>query len=240
MTLRTLPLPWKVFATCFLLTIGIGYLLAIVYLYLMDVEPHAKRGLGLVQAVILKYYGNPEASKLEAAVKGGMGESLSIEEKQQVIRWVRQGAKETDYVKVDAILKRGCSACHSAASGLPIPNFASYQDFLPYTAIDLGESLKSLVRVSHIHLFGMSFIFALTGVVFAFSETSAVFRSVLIAVPFLSIWIDIGSWWFTKYQPMFAYTVIVGGVLMGLALAGQIGLSLYEMWLPTRTRKGGL
>lgn len=237
MTLRTLPLPWKVFATFFLLTIGIGYLLALLYLYLIDVEPHAKRGLGLVQSVIVKYYGNPETSRLEAALKGGMGEYLSAEEKQEVIRWVRKGAIPEDYVKIESVLKRGCSSCHSAASGLPIPSFTSYKEIAPYTATDLGESLKSLVRVSHIHLFGMSFIFALTGAIFVFSDTSALFRSVLIAIPFLSIWIDIGSWWFTKYKPMFAYTVIIGGILMGLSLAVQIGVSLYEMWYPKKMLK---
>jgi len=230
MTLRILPLPLKVFATFFLLTIGLGYLLALLYLYLIDVEPHAKRGLGLVQAVIVKYYGNPEASRLEVALKGGMGEYLSTEEKQEVIRWVRQGASPEGYVKVESVLKRGCSSCHSSTSGLPIPSFTSYQEIAPYTAIDAGESLKSLVRVSHIHLFGMSFLFALTSAIFVFSDTSALFRSVLIAIPFLSIWIDIGSWWFTRYKPMFAYTVIIGGILMGLSLAIQIGVSLYEMW----------
>jgi hypothetical protein len=52
----------------------------------------------------------------------------------------------------------------------------------------------------------------------------------LVAVPFLAIWMDIGSWWFTKNEPIFAYTVIAGGALMGLSLALQIGISLVEMW----------
>ena len=78
----------------------------------------------------------------------------------------------------------------------------------------------------------MSFIFMFTSFIFAFSETtSRLVRSVLIAIPFVAIWLDIGSWWFTKFEPVFAYTVIGGGILMGFSLAGQIGLSLYEMWL---------
>jgi hypothetical protein len=52
----------------------------------------------------------------------------------------------------------------------------------------------------------------------------------LVAVPFVAIWMDIGSWWFTKNEPIFAYTVIAGGALMGLSLALQIGISLVEMW----------
>ena len=65
----------------------------------------------------------------------------------------------------------------------------------------------------------------------AFSEVSGSIKSALIGIPFIAIWVDIGSWWFTKYEPAFAYTVIGGGILMGLALAIQIGVSLFEMWL---------
>ena len=44
---------------------------------------------------------------------------------------------------------------------------------------------------------------------------------------------DIGSWWFTKYldPAFFAYLVIGGGGLWGLALAAQILISLWEMWI---------
>lgn len=40
--------------------------------------------------------------------------------------------------------------------------------------------------------------------------------------------------WFTKNEPIFAYTVIASGALMGLSLALQIGISLYEMWFAPR------
>jgi hypothetical protein len=65
----------------------------------------------------------------------------------------------------------------------------------------------------------MSFIFALTGVVFSLSATPRWFRATLIAMPFLAIWLDIASWWFTKWAPLFAYTVIGGGA--DGALAGR-------------------
>ncbi len=44
---------------------------------------------------------------------------------------------------------------------------------------------------------------------------------------------DIGSWWFTKYldPAFFAYVVVIGGAGMGLALAAQIFISLWEMWI---------
>ena len=230
MTLRTLPLPLKVLASMFLLTLGLGYLFAVTYLYLIDLEPHTNHGLGMVQAVIIKYYGQREGTRLEAALNGSMAEHVTPSEKQQIIRWIRHGGRETEFVEVQPILKRACAGCHSPETDLPVPPLTSYAQVSAYTAVDLGQSIKSLARVSHIHLFGMSFIFVLTSMIFAFSETSKIFRSVLIAMPFLAIWLDIGSWWFTKYQPLFAYSVIGGGLFMGLSLGCQILISLYEMW----------
>lgn len=231
MSLRTFPLPVKVLATCFLLTIGLGYFFALVYLYLIDIEPHARQGIGLVASVIMKYYGQREGSRLEAALEGNMGENITTNEKNQIIKWIRQGAPEAQFGNIQPLLKQNCAGCHSPDSGLPIPPLTTYTEVSKYTGVDLGQSVKALVRVSHIHLFGLSLIFVLSSMIFVFSETSRLFRSVLIGIPFMAIWIDVGSWWFTKYDPFFAYTVIGGGALMGLSLAAQIGISLYEIWL---------
>ena len=232
MTLRTLPLPFKVLATCYLLTVGVGYLFAIAYLYLLDIRPHDTPRVSVVQAVTEKYYGKKGETPLEAALQGSMAEHVTPTEKAELIRWLKQGASEAEFANIQPIINKSCTSCHSPEGGLPVPPLTSYSEVSKYTAAAEGKSFKSLVRVSHIHLFGMSFIFMFTSFIFAFSETtSRLFRSVLIAIPFLAIWLDIGSWWFTKFEPVFAYTVIGGGALMGLSLAGQIGLSLYEMWL---------
>ncbi|MBA5864162.1 MAG: hypothetical protein GDA65_15815 [Nitrospira sp. CR1.1] len=230
MTLRRLTLPLKVLASVFLLTMGIAYLFALTYLYLIDVEPHTKHGMGLVAAVIMKYYGQRDTTKLEAALRGPMAEYLSDVQRKQLIQWIRQGAGEADFVKIQPILTQACAECHSASAGTGLPPLTSYAEASTYTEVDLGQSIKSLVRASHIHLFGMSFIFVLTSLIFVFSEIPASVRALLVAIPFLAIWLDIGSWWFTKHNPIFAYIVIGGGVLMGLSLALQIGVSLYEMW----------
>jgi len=230
-TLRGLSVTVRVLFTFFLLTIGLGYLLALFYLFLVDIEPHRKMGMGLVRTTIIKYYGKRDETRLEAAIRGRMGEGISEAEKGEIIQWIRGGAKEEDFAKVQPIFLDHCAICHGAESGLAIEPLTTYSEVSAYTDIDLGQSIKSLARVSHIHLFGMSFIFFLTGMIFAFSEIGKRLRLVILALPFLAIWIDIFSWWFTKYEPIFAYTVIIGGALMGLAMAAQIFISLYEMWL---------
>lgn len=119
------------------------------------------------------------------------------------------------------------------ASAKSIPPLTSYYNVLRVTGADTGTSFTVLAEVSHIHLFGISIIFLLTGAIFAFSETPVWFRVGLVVVPYLSIMMDIGSWWFTKYidPALFAYVVVAGGACMGLALAGQTLIALWEMWI---------
>jgi hypothetical protein len=96
-----------------------------------------------------------------------------------------------------------------------------------------GTSITDLAKVSHIHLFGISIIFLLTGAIFALSEAPVWVRVCLVVVPYLTILADIGSWWFTKYldPAFFAYVVVEGGACMGLALGAQILIALWERWI---------
>ena len=230
MKLKTLTLPVKVLFTCFLLTIGIGYLSAITYLFLIDIEPHTQSTLSIVHAVIIKYYGQRGTTRLEASLEGSMGENVTPAQKKQIQGWIKKGANEADFQSIQPILLKNCAVCHSKESGMPIPSFTNFEEVSVYTKIDLGQSIKSLVRVSHIHLFGMSFLFLLTSWIFVLSDIDVKWRATLVSLPFAAVWIDIGSWWFTKFEPIFAYTVIIGGLLMGLSLAAQILLSLWEIW----------
>jgi len=135
------------------------------------------------------------------------------------------------YPKVKTIIDRDCIKCHSLSSGLRIPALTTYEEVKRVVGTDLGESIKKLARVSHIHLFGISFIFLTTGLIFSLSTMNAYLKFASVTVTFLAIWLDIGSWWLTKYKPVYAHVVIIGGLLMGLSLAIQICFSLYEMWL---------
>lgn len=231
LTLRGLPLTMRWLFSCFLVTIGLGYLMALVYLFLLDLEPHRNMGLGLVQSTIMKYYGNRGETRLEAALNGVMAEMIAPADKAEVIRWIRGGSTEAGYEKVRPLIEENCVSCHSPDSGYSVPPLTRYEEVHKMAQVDLGESIRALSRVSHIHLFGMSFIFMFTGIIFAFSEIPSYLRLGIIGLPFLAIWMDIGSWWFTKYRPIFAYTVIIGGALMGIALAAQILVPLWEMWM---------
>jgi len=101
----------------------------------------------------------------------------------------------------------------------------------------------TLVRVSHIHLFGITFIFYIVGSIFCHAYIKPVWlKCALIATPFLAIVLDIGSWYLTKVYPPFAWVVMVSGALMGVSFAVQWAISIYQMWfytLPEDVQKSG-
>jgi len=235
-SLRSLPTTLRVLFSCFLITIGIGYLTALSYLFLVDVEPHRKEGQRVVEGISAKYHGSTSGTRLEAALKGTMADKLTPAERDQVLQWVHAGASRDGYAKIAPILTQKCATCHNAQSGLPISPLTSFEEVQKVTQIDTGLSLLQLTRVSHVHLFGISIIFLLTGAIFSLSETPTWFRVVVLIAPYLAIVMDIGSWWVTKYySPVFAYVVLLGGAFMGLSLACQILLSLWEMWIEPLT-----
>jgi len=237
-TLRTLPLPLRVLFTAFLLVLSVGYLTALVYLFYVDVEPHAAKGQGMIEGIAEKYHGKP--TRLEMALQGPMKDRVGTEGKAKIMTWLRGGATAQDFELIKPVLEANCTGCHSAnsgmkkASGEPLPSFGSYDEVSALAEIDTGLTIAGLAKVSHVHLFGISMIFVLTGFIFALGESPLWFRASVVALPYIAILADIGSWWLTKLSTVFAVVVLIGGALMGLALAVQILISLWEMWLPGR------
>lgn len=68
--LRSLSFPIKGLLSAYLLTIGIGYLIAILYLFLLEVGPQQKVSVGMLQATIHKYYGNRGLRELKPCCAG--------------------------------------------------------------------------------------------------------------------------------------------------------------------------
>ncbi|MDP2690038.1 MAG: hypothetical protein Q8P48_08005, partial [Deltaproteobacteria bacterium] len=146
------------------------------------------------------------------------------------ISWIRAGAPKAGFESdVMPVLERKCLGCHSGSTGLV--ELTGYENVMELVEMDTGESFGTLARVSHIHLFGTGILFYLIGRIFILTEIAPWLKRVVVAVPFAAIAMDIGSWWFTRYAAgVFAYTVIIGGALMGLSFAFQALASLYQMW----------
>ena len=226
-----LPITLKILFTAYLLTMAMGYFMAFLYLFLINIEPHQKMGMDILEGIVHKYYGERGETRLESALKGSMGVYVTDSEKEKLFDWVQEGASEEKYLEVKSIFDANCIECHASDSGMDLVPLTTYEEIKRVVKIDFGESIKTLARISHVHFFGISFIFIWTSLIFSFCNLRTYIKVVIVLTPFIAIWLDIGSWWFTKYQPVFAYTVIIGGGLMGISFTVQILYSLYEMWL---------
>lgn len=231
-TLSYLPTPVKVLFSGYLIAVGIGYFFALIQILFTHGMADGKFGLS-IDDIVYSYYGNRSGTVLEKKLNGSMKDMASETERFEIIQWVRNGAAITTYSAsgIKQIVETRCTACHNAeASG--IPDFTKFEQLKARTTEDEGATFASLIRVSHIHLFGISFIFMFVGIIFSFAtSTSDTIKCVAIGMPYVFLVVDILSWWLTKMNPMFAWLVILAGAGMAMSFAFMWLVALREMWL---------
>lgn len=228
----------RILNSLFLLSIALGYLFSLGQVFFAHQGRDGHSGLSIAD-IVIAYHGSPEQTRLAAAINGPMAGNLKSEHDREVILdWIDSGAGQAVYeAQVVPILQRDCLSCHSPASGLNLPPLTSYEQVAKLTAADRGASIPSLVRVSHIHLFGIAFILFFVGKLFVLCEIPVWLKRLTIGIPFMSMLTDIFAWYLTRETPGFAYLLVLSGGLMGLSLSFQILLSLYQMWLPAAQAK---
>ena len=230
-TFEVLPSSLKVLYTMLLMTLGVGYIFALIQIFETHAGLDGKTGLS-VQDIQIAYRGDRSRTRLESALKGPMSGMAPAEEIERIIDWIHSGGLMSKKYKdeVEPILKARCQGCHNG-SNAGIPNFTSFEGVEAVSQGDTGASISTLVRVSHIHLFGITFIFGFLGLIFSHSYIRMPYlKSTIIAIPFVTILVDIGSWWMTKVADPFGYVVILSGTLMGLSFAMQWIISFYQLW----------
>lgn len=239
-------LPWsmRVLYTAALLVLGMGYSFALIYIWASYAGRDGDPSSLSVKDIEIAYSGSKESSRLEAALKGPMSGMLPPGEINEIVAWVRRGAKEPEYQKeVKPILDKRCMLCHDG-SNPHLPNLKGYENLHKMAALDTGVDLFTLVRVSHIHLFGLTFIFFIVGLIFSHAFVRPVwFKCAVVGLPFVAIFIDVSSWYLTKLYPFFAWAVLLGGALMGLCFAYMWVTSMYQMWfyrMPTEVAERGV
>jgi hypothetical protein len=225
--------PVKVLFTGYLCTVGIGYLFALVQILFTHGMADGKFGLS-IDDIVYSYYGNRSGTVLEQKLNGSMKDNASEQERFEIMKWVRDGAELSEYKSsgVKKIIETRCVTCHNKGAVGGIPDFTEFEALKAVTAQDEGATFASLTRVSHIHLFGISFIFMFVGIIFSFSETTTTkYKCIAIGMPYAFLVADILSWWLTKIHPMFAWLVILAGTGMGASFMYMWVISILEMWL---------
>lgn len=229
-SLPKLPFSFKVLFTGYILSVGFGLLMAGVQIMMTHGMADGKVGLS-VDDIVYSYYGNTKGTKLESKLNGSMKNNAPDAERLTLIKWARAGAPQDQWDStIKPIVDKYCVMCH--VPGAPMGDFSSYENLKAKAESDHGASFSSLTRVSHIHLFGIGFIFFFIGAIFTLAEGFSCFtKSVIVLTPFFFLILDILSWWLTKMSPAFAWLTIIGGLGYSLAATIMIFTSLWQMWI---------
>lgn len=235
--LRKLPVSVKVLFTGYLLVIGLGLLMAGGQILLTHGMADGEWGLSKAD-IVYSYYGKRDGSTLEAKLNGSMRDKAPPDVRIEMIQYARAGAPRSEWEpRFKGLFQKHCVQCHSVTPGLS--DFRDYEAVKTVAGVDEGATVDKLARVSHIHLFGIAFIFFLMGLIFVLAENILPWvKYVAIATPFAFLIVDVFSWWATKYYPGFAWLTIVGGIGYSLASAYMWLVSLYQMWVWPMTRPG--
>jgi magnesium-transporting ATPase (P-type) len=233
-----LPYSLRALYTAVLIMLSLGYLFALLYLFHTysgrDGDPSGMS----YQDLVIAYTGSGEASRLESALRGPMSTMLPADELNGIVEWVQKGSDRAAYeASIRPILDERCMSCHDG-SNPHLQNLSGYDNLAKATEQDTGTDIFTLVRVSHIHLFGLSFIFFILGFIFSHAYVRPVwFKCLVVVVPFIALAADVSSWYFTKLFHPFAWVVMFAGAMMGLSFAFMWVVSMYQMWVSAKPEK---
>jgi hypothetical protein len=220
----------RILNTVFLLTIGLGYIAALANLYYTHQGRDSKAGLS-INDVIVYYHGSDVQTRLGTAITGIMEPNLTIKsDKDVILKWIQAGADEPEYKEnIAPILNRDCVICHTPSINPSLPDLNNYEG-VSAVAHAGGATTASLIRVSHIHLFGIAFILFFVGKIFLLCDINVYVKRIAVIIPFAAMLIDVLSWFITQSIPSFAYVVVASGALMGISMGMQVLVSVYQMW----------
>jgi hypothetical protein len=136
-------------------------------------------------------------------------------------------------VKVQTIINERCVRCHGPGGGkaeqFPLEKYEQLQKYLKVEEAQ-AISKEALIQSTHVHLLSFSMLYALTGIIFAFTNLPGLVRAVIAPLPLVAQLVDIACWWLTRIDPVYADGIIIAGAVVAVGLGLQIVLSLFSMY----------
>ncbi len=240
-----LPVSIRIMYSAALCILGMRYLFAMLYLFHTYSGRDGDAMTLSYDDLVIAYAGSGKGSRIESALRGPMSSMLPTDEAGAIVSWVQKGADQPTYETfVKPVLDKRCSSCHDG-SNPHLVNLNGYDNLKKVTEQDTGTDVFTLVRVSHIHLFGITFIFFIMGTVFSHAYVRPVWIKYLVTgLPFLCLCVDVISWYMVKLYHPFAWVTMGAGAVTGLCFATMWFTSMYQMWIggtpkPVAERGGG-
>lgn len=231
MNIRQLNIQAKAAISLFLLFVIVATMSSVILLGLSLTGE--KKGLNIptISQMQTKYT-TPE---LVASMKGSMYEHVVDDGDIDIVdKWIKNGAKKDDvnYETVAEIISLDCADCHSKSStmtkAIPSMPFETYKEIKSHT--QTGYSWKKMSKQAHIHMYGISMFLIVLTLIFAYSTYKDKIKTTLIVASFSAAFLDIFSWWFSKYYEGLVYVIYgMGSIMVGSILLMSL-LILVDIW----------
>lgn len=243
--LSNFPLPAKLFCTAFFVLLGIG-------VFVSEIKVLSKYRMAdgrpwlTVRDLVLSFHGYPGAPLIEVKLRLAptpdhreFQKKMYEEQVNYLIKWTKDGSspKEEDFAPIVETLENHCVNCHdleAAASSSPLweDRVVKHELVAPMFNKTGAISATRLIHLTHIHLLTNVMMFVLTGAVVLFCRIGSRLKSALLVLPFIAIVLDMGSWWLTAFvSHLFAYTIMIGGTLVGVSFLLQFVFAIYGLWI---------
>jgi hypothetical protein len=214
-----------------LLVLGLAYLFAAANLYVTYAGKAGGTPTVLTYEDVVAAYAGGKASAIEDALNGPMSPLLTAQEKGAVLAWARAGASQASYLTdVKPIVDLRCLTCHGGSDPQRV-DLSTYEGVKAVAAGGGGESAATRIRDSHIHLFGMTFLFFVMGLMFSHACLRPVWlKSAVISAPFALIAIDVASTDLIRFWRPLAAATIASGVAMAACFAFMWLVTVCQLW----------
>ena len=222
----------KLVVSLICLLLSLGYLSALVNLYLTHEYDDLKPGLG-VSDVMTNFHGNPAVTRLTYMINHDMRQYLADSAQKSFIEtWVAGGAGQKEYQDhIKPIFDAQCIKCHSMFGEADFTPLTTFEETRKVTVPYPGKSWQQIARLSHQHFFGMTFIVCVTGWLMIRSKWRLQIKYWLIFIGCTGILMDVGGWWLTRLNAAFACLVITGNALHSAVFGLSVMMILFETWV---------
>lgn len=117
-------------------------------------------------------------------------------------------------------------------TGMSYTGVAVHYRGAPGEEVPAEFAFAKLVNENHFHVFALSMLFFMIGILFTFTSLPEFFKTLFVAAPFLGMFFDFASLWLTVFSsPLFSWFSIIFGAFMALSFFMLIARPLYEMWV---------
>lgn len=118
--------------------------------------------------------------------------------------------------------------------------FASPETPAPEPAFYKTDKFIFALKFTHIHMFGMSAIFFVMGLIILFAAIRPGLKTGLIVLPFAGILIDLAAVWLKLFlSPTFFWMHIPGGLLLFGVFIVDVWLAITQTWFAGGTKDAG-